>query len=123
RPRRSRACDARASGRLRAPADRHAHAGNTAARRVRIVDVTVFKVDASWRNWVFLRVDTDSDLVGYGECTVEGREYAVEGAVKDMARRLIGKDPRRIRDLSDLLTRRGYWDSGPVVSSAAGGIE
>jgi galactonate dehydratase len=90
---------------------------------VRIVDVTVFKVDASWRNWVFLRVDTDSELVGYGECTVEGREHAVEGAVKDMARRLTGKDPRRIRDLSDLLTRRGYWDSGPVVSSAAGGIE
>src|SRR5262249_22990819 len=94
-----------------------------AERRMRIVDVAVFKVDASWRNWVFLRVDTDSELVGYGECTVEGREYAVEGAVKDMARRLIGKDPRRIRDLSDMLTRRGSWDAGPVISSAAGGIE
>jgi len=40
-----------------------------------------------------------------------------------MARRLVGRDPRRIRELSDMLTRRGYWDSGPVVSSAAGGIE
>ena len=94
-----------------------------AARPMRIVDVTVWKVDASWRNWVFLRVETDTDLVGYGECTVEGREHAVEGAVRDMARRLVGRDPRRIRDLSDLLTRRGYWDAGPVVSSAAGGIE
>lgn len=90
---------------------------------MRIVDVTVFKVDASWRNWVFLRIDTDSELVGYGECTVEGREHAVEGAVKDMSRRLLGQDPRRIRDVSDLLTRRGYWDSGPIVSSAVGGIE
>ncbi|HZO97628.1 MAG TPA: mandelate racemase/muconate lactonizing enzyme family protein [Gaiellaceae bacterium] len=90
---------------------------------MRIVDVTVWKVDASWRNWVFVRVETDSGLVGYGECTVEGREHAVEGAVKDMARRLTGRDPRRIRDCFDLLTRRGYWDSGPVVSSAAGGIE
>ena len=90
---------------------------------MRIVDVNVFKVDASWRNWVFLRVDTDSELVGYGECTVEGREHAVEGAVKDMARRLIGRDPRRIRETADVLTRRGYWDSGPIVSSAAGGIE
>ena len=90
---------------------------------MRIVGVTVWKVDASWRNWVFLRVETDTDLVGWGECTVEGREYAVEGAVRDMARRLVGRDPRRIRDLADMLTRRGYWDSGPVVSSAAGGIE
>jgi galactonate dehydratase len=90
---------------------------------MRIVDITIFKVDASWRNWVFLRIDTDSELVGYGECTVEGREHAVEGAVKDMARRLIGRDPRQIRNLFDLLTRRGYWESGPAVSSAAGGIE
>jgi galactonate dehydratase len=90
---------------------------------VKIVDVTVWKVDASWRNWVFLRLETDTELVGYGECTVEGREHAVEGAVKDMSRRLVGKDPRRVRDLTDLLTRRGYWDSGPIVSSAAGGIE
>jgi galactonate dehydratase len=90
---------------------------------VRITDVTVWKVDASWRNWVFVRVDTDTELVGWGECTVEGREHAVEGAVRDMTRRLLGRDPRRIRDLADLLTRRGYWDAGPVVSSAAGGIE
>lgn len=90
---------------------------------MRIVDVTVWKVDASWRNWVFLRVETDSGVVGVGECTVEGREHAVEGAVEDMRRRLVGKDPRRIRELHDLLTRRGYWDAGPVLSSAVGGIE
>jgi galactonate dehydratase len=90
---------------------------------MRITEVTVWKVDASWRNWVFLRVDTDSGIAGVGECTVEGREHAVEGAVKDMARRLIGRDPRRIRERIDSLTRRGYWDSGPIVSSAAGGIE
>jgi galactonate dehydratase len=40
-----------------------------------------------------------------------------------MSRRLLGRNPRQIRDISDSLTRRGYWDSGPVVSSAVGGIE
>lgn len=90
---------------------------------MRIVDVIVWKVDASWRNWVFLRVETDSGIAGVGECTVEGRENAVEGAVEDMRRQLVGRDPRRIRELHDVLTRQGYWDAGPVVSSAAGGIE
>jgi galactonate dehydratase len=90
---------------------------------VRITDITVWKTDASWRSWVFLRIETDSELVGYGECTVEGRELAVEGAVNDMSRRLRGKDPRRIRELVHSLTYRGYWDSGPVISSAVGGIE
>lgn len=90
---------------------------------MKIVDIDVWKTDGSWRNWVFLRIETDGELVGYGECTVEGREHAVEGAVKDMRRRLVGRDPRQIRDLLDMLTRRGYWDAGPVVSSAVGGIE
>jgi galactonate dehydratase len=88
-----------------------------------ITDVTVFKTDASWRNWVFLRIETDGDLVGYGECTLEGRENAVEGAIEDMRRRLVGKDPRRMRELVQLLSRHGYWDAGPVVSSAIGGVE
>ena len=88
-----------------------------------ITDVTVWKVDASGRNWMFLRVETDSGIAGFGECTVEGRENAVEGAVEDMRRQVVGRDPRRIRELHDVVTRQGYWDAGPVVSSAVGGIE
>jgi galactonate dehydratase len=90
---------------------------------MRITDVALWKVDASWRNWVFLRVDTDSGIAGVGECTVEGRENAVEGAIEDMGRKVLGRDPRRIRELHDVLTRHGYWDAGPVVSSAVGGLE
>src|SRR6185437_11064179 len=66
-----RAVDARAPGRLAAPAHSHPDPRNAAAQPMRIAGVTVWKVDASWRNWVFLRVETDSDLVGWGECTVE----------------------------------------------------
>ena len=90
---------------------------------MRIVDVTVFKVDASWRNWVFLRVETDSDLVGYGECTVEGREHAVEGAVKDMARRLRRPGPapdprpRRPADAPWLLGQRARSSARPSAGS------
>lgn len=90
---------------------------------MRITDVTVWKVDASWRNWVFLRIETDSGIVGFGECSLEGRENAVEGAVEDMRRQILGRDPRRIRELHDVLTRQSYWETGPVVSSAVGGIE
>jgi galactonate dehydratase len=90
---------------------------------VKITSITPFVVDAAWRNWVFLRVDTDDGLVGFGECTLEGREKAVVSAVADMSRQLIGRDPRLIRQALDVVTRRGYWESGPVISSAVGGIE
>jgi L-alanine-DL-glutamate epimerase-like enolase superfamily enzyme len=43
--------------------------------------VSAFIVDASWRNWIFLKVETDSGFVGWGECTLEGRENAVVGVI------------------------------------------
>jgi galactonate dehydratase len=90
---------------------------------VKVTDIDVLKVDASWRNWVFVRIETDRGLVGWGECTVEGREHAVAGAIEDMRRRVVGRDPRRIREIVHVLTRHGYWEAGPVVSSAVAGIE
>jgi galactonate dehydratase len=90
---------------------------------VRIAEITALKVDGSWRNWVFVRVVTDTGIVGYGEASLEGREHAVAGAVQDMSRRLIGADARRIRSVVDVVTREGYWPAGPVISSALAGIE
>lgn len=90
---------------------------------MKATDVTALKVDASWRNWVFVRVETDSELVGWGECTLEGREHAVAGAIDDLRRRVVGQDPRHIRQILHTMTRYGYWESGPVISSAIAGIE
>jgi galactonate dehydratase len=88
-----------------------------------IVDVRAVPTDGAWRNWVFVRVETESGLVGWGEATLEGREQAVEGAISDFRRLLVGEDASQIRRLVHLMTRHGYWESGPVISSAAGGIE
>lgn len=90
---------------------------------MRITDVDTFLVDGSWRNWVFVRIEADSGLVGYGEASLEGREHAVAGAIKDFSRRLVGQDARAIRSLRRSLTRKGYWEVGPVISSAVAGVE
>lgn len=90
---------------------------------MKIRSVEPIIVDGAWRNWVFLRLETDEGIVGFGECTLEGREQAVASAVRDMSRQVVGRDPRSIRMLLDILTRRGYWETGPVISSAVGGIE
>ncbi len=90
---------------------------------MKIMAIETITTDGSFRNWVFVRIQTDDGLVGYGECTLEGRESSVEGAVRDMARQLIGKDAGRIRSHFRSMTHGGYWDTGPVIRSAAGGIE
>lgn len=88
-----------------------------------IADVRVVPTDGAWRNWVFVRVETADGLLGWGEATLEGREQAVAGAIDDFRRLLVGNDAARIRSLLHAMTRHGYWESGPVVSSAVGGIE
>jgi galactonate dehydratase len=90
---------------------------------MKIVDVRTVIVDGGWRNWVFVMVDTDEGLTGYGECTLEGREHAVVGVVQDFRRHLAGENAESIRRVARQLGRHGYWESGPVISSGIGGVE
>ena len=78
-----------------------------------------------WGRFVrtIVEVETDEGITGYGECTLEGREKAVVGVVEDFRRHLVGEPAFHIRRLFRRMTRHGYWEAGPVVSSGAGGIE
>jgi galactonate dehydratase len=90
---------------------------------VKIVDVRTLVVDGAWRNWIFVEIETDEGITGCGECTLEGRENAVVGVVEDFRRHLLGEPADKIRRLFHHMTRDGYWEAGPVVSSGAGGVE
>lgn len=45
---------------------------------------------------VFVRIETDAGIVGYGDATNNFLPYTVEGAIRDMAPYLLGEDPERI---------------------------
>ena len=73
--------------------------------------------------WLFLRIETDTGLVGWGEPVVEGRAATVETAVQELSEYLIGKDPRPIEDHWQVLYRGGFYRGGPILTSALSGIE
>ncbi len=73
--------------------------------------------------WLFLRIETDDGVVGWGEPIVEGRAATVEAAVQELCEYLIGKDPSRINDLWQTLYRGGFYRGGPVLMSAIAGID
>lgn len=93
------------------------------------VRVKVFAVPGSenrpvQRNWIFVRIDTDEGLYGYGEATTEYFEQAVVAIItQDLRRFLIGEDPTRIEYLWQNLQRLNWWRSGIVQSSAMSGID
>jgi galactonate dehydratase len=75
------------------------------------------------RNWVFVKLETDEGLVGWGESTVEWKTRAVVGCIEDLASLLIGEDPRRVEHLFQMMVRQHFFRPGMVEGSAISGIE
>lgn len=73
--------------------------------------------------WLFLRVETDEGLVGWGEPVIEGRAHTVAAAVDELSDHIIGTDALTIEDHWQVLTKGGFYRGGPILSSAVAGID
>jgi len=85
--------------------------------------ITGFKIYKVPPRWVFLKIETDEGIVGWGEPIVEGRADTVIAAVKELMETLIGKDPSFIEDHWNMMYRSGFYRGGPVLMSALAGID
>ncbi len=73
--------------------------------------------------WLFVRVEADEGVVGWGEASLEGHAEAVAGAFEPFRDRFVGADPYRIEDLWQVGYRGGFYRGGPVLMSALSGFE
>lgn len=87
---------------------------------MKITQLELFKVPP---RWVFLKISTDEGVCGWGEPSLENRADTVMTAVTEMSEYLIGKDPMRIEDHYQVMSRSTFYRGGPVLSSAISGIE
>ncbi|MEL1264454.1 galactonate dehydratase [Pseudoxanthomonas putridarboris] len=87
---------------------------------MKITAITTFLVPP---RWLFVRIDTDAGISGWGEPIVEGRAHTVAAAVEELSDYLIGKDPRLIEDHWNVLYRGGFYRGGPVLMSALAGLD
>ncbi|MBP1963988.1 galactonate dehydratase [Paenibacillus aceris] len=87
---------------------------------MKITKLELFKVPP---RWLFLKVETDEGITGWGEPIVEGKADTVAAAVMEMSEHIIGKDPMRIEDMFQVLYRGGFYRGGPILTSAISGIE
>lgn len=87
---------------------------------MRITKLTTYRVPP---RWMFLKIDTDEGVVGWGEPVLEGRARTVEAAVHELSEYLVGQDPARINDLWQVMYRAGFYRGGPILMSAIAGID
>ena len=87
---------------------------------MKITRLTTYRVPP---RWMFLKIETDEGIVGWGEPVVEGRARTVEAAVHELSDYLVGQDPCRINDLWQVMYRGGFYRGGPILMSAIAGID
>ncbi len=87
---------------------------------MKITKFSLYKVPP---RWLFLKIETDEGLTGWGEPIVEGRADAVAAAVHEFEKYLIGKDPMCIEDHWQVMYRTGFYRGGPETMSAIAGID
>lgn len=90
---------------------------------MKITDIKTFNVFTYRTNFVFVKVETDVGVSGIGEGTLEYKEHALLGAIEDIKRVLIGRDPREVERIGHELYRDSYWRVGPVLQSAISAID
>lgn len=73
--------------------------------------------------WLFLKIETDEGIVGWGEPVIEGKAHTVRAAVDELMDSLIGKDPLCIEDHWQVMYRSGFYRGGSILMSAIAGID
>ncbi len=87
---------------------------------MKVKNYTVYQVPP---RWLFLKIETDDGLIGWGEPVIEGRASTVKAAVHELMEYIIGKDPMDIEDHWNVMYRAGFYRGGPILMSAIAGID
>ncbi len=95
---------------------------------MKITNVTTFRTSTpvhktAGTNWLFVRIETDAGVTGWGEGSLQYKDAALEAEINDFGRYLVGKDPRRIEQIWTSLYRRVTWAGGAVTMSAIAAID
>jgi galactonate dehydratase len=79
--------------------------------------------NAGLRNYLFVRLTTDTGLTGLGEASLEWQEKAVEVLLHEwVEERILGANPLDVETLAANLIRDQY-QGGPTILSAISGVE
>lgn len=87
---------------------------------MKIRDLKIIVVGNPWKNWAFIRLDTDEGITGYGECTGGLSTMPNVSAAEELRSRVIGRDPLNVSGLIDFLRKTLFLARG---GNAVSGIE
>src|SRR6476620_2690672 len=93
---------------------------------LKVTGMKVFGVSLtpdSDRPYVFVKLETNQGVVGWGEGTLEGKAAAVMACINDFRDFLIGSDPMQVEHHWQSMYVHSFYRAGPVMGSAISGID
>ena len=95
---------------------------NVATGAVRLDPQTQQPISSGFKTWLFLKLETDAGLSGWGEGSGEWVSPIVRTAVHEWEELLIGRDPLNVTAICDDITNRLPWKGGPILGSAVAAV-
>ena len=90
---------------------------------MKITAVRTFTHWVDWCNWLFVRIDTDEGLCGWGEGSLHGSIAAVDAAIHEIAPQLVGQDPAGPERHWHRLYHAWRWRGGAVSQTALASLD
>ena len=90
---------------------------------MKITGVLPHVIGNSWKDWLWVRVDTDEGVYGVGEGTVNVFARTVEATIRELEQRILGHDPFDVEALLIATQRNVYTDGGQVHGAAVAAVE
>jgi galactonate dehydratase len=90
---------------------------------MRIVDGKTYVVGNPWKNWVFVRLETDEGIYGIGEGTLNGFAKTTEACIQELKSFWVNQDPFQIEVIVQKMTRDVYSEGGQIHRNAVAAIE
>lgn len=91
---------------------------------MRITGVQTYIVGNPWKNWLFVRLETDQDgLYGIGEGTLNAFAKSAEAIIHELTPRFVGTDPFQVETIIQRMTRDLYSEGGQLHMTAVAAIE
>lgn len=75
------------------------------------------------RPYVFVRIETNQGVYGWGEGTLEGKAAATIACIEDFREFLIGADPMQVEHHWQAMYIHSFYRAGPVIGSAISAID
>ena len=90
---------------------------------MKITNIRDLHADAGWRVFSFLKVETDSGIVGYSEYNESYGSKGLTAVIKKLAETLIGEDPRPVEKITARLYAMTRQAPGGMIQQAIAALE